>query len=68
VGLGGSLSGIKWDYAGQKSAASRLIPDIPAYSRIMSLKKKLMAEMTLALTLSLSPSNGVNGQVEIHDF
>ena len=34
VGLGGSLSGIKWDYAGQKSAASRLIPDIPAYSRI----------------------------------
>ena len=36
VGLGGSLSGIKWDYAGRKSAASRLIPDIPAYSRIMS--------------------------------
>ena len=34
VGLGGSLSGIKWDYAGQKSAASRLIPDIPGYSRI----------------------------------
>jgi hypothetical protein len=36
VGLCGSLSGIKWDYAGRKSAASRLIPDIPAYSRIMS--------------------------------
>jgi len=30
VGLCGSLSGIKWDYAGQKRAASRLIPDIPA--------------------------------------
>ena len=38
VGLGGSLSGIKWDYAGRKSAASRLIPDIPAYSRIMRLE------------------------------
>jgi hypothetical protein len=35
VGLGGSLSGIKWDYAGRKPAASRLIPDIPAYSRVM---------------------------------
>jgi hypothetical protein len=30
VGLGGSLSGIKWDYAGRNWAASRLIPDIPA--------------------------------------
>ena len=35
VGLGGSLSGIKWDYAGRKLAASRLIPDNPAYSRVM---------------------------------
>jgi hypothetical protein len=38
VGIGGSLSGIKWDYAGRKSAVSRLIPDIPVYSRVMRLE------------------------------
>jgi hypothetical protein len=39
---GGIMRELKWDYAGRKSAASRLFPDIPAYFRVMSFKKNLL--------------------------